>query len=60
MKSFDKDRNLVEHDPCEFFDDIEYMPSMDSAIHYVMNPEKSDFPEAAKRQRDGYWLKRYE
>lgn len=32
------------------------MPSMDSAHHYMMSPERSDFPDAAQRQQK-YWIK---
>lgn len=30
------------------------MPSMDLAVHYLLNPDKCDFPESAKRQQE-WW-----
>lgn len=30
------------------------MPSMDRVLYYLMNPEESDFPECARKQRD-WW-----
>lgn len=30
------------------------MHSMDTAIHYVLNPHKCEFPEAAQRQQE-WW-----
>ena len=38
MKHFDHDRKLVDGEPCEFWDDIDYQPSMDACYHAWMQP----------------------
>lgn len=46
-----------ERMPCPYNEFSEHctgdMPSGDVALHYVLNPHKSDFPDAARRQ--GEW-----
>lgn len=55
VQHFNENRELVDGPPCEFWDDIEYQPSMDKALHYLMNPDKSDFPDAARRERKWWY-----
>ena len=38
MRHFDPDRKLVDGEPCEFWDDIDYQPSMDACYHEWMQP----------------------
>ena len=56
MRHFNEKRELVESPPNEFRDDIEYMSSMDTTLYYLNQPEKSQFPDAAKRQKN-WWDK---
>lgn len=51
MRHFNEKRELVESEPSEFWDDIDYMPSMDRALWYLFNPEKCDVPDCAIRQQ---------
>ena len=39
MKYFNDSRQLVDGPPCEFWDDIEYMPTMDTAWHHWQQPQ---------------------
>jgi hypothetical protein len=39
VKYFDETRTLVDGPPCEFWDDIEYQPSMDESYHHWMQPQ---------------------
>ena len=39
MKHFNEKRELVEGPPAEFWDDIEYMETMDVSYHYWMLPQ---------------------
>ena len=39
MRHFNNKRELVESSPCEFWDDIEYMDSMDLTWHYANQDE---------------------
>ena len=39
MKHFNENRELVEGEPCEFWDDCEYQPSMDESYHQWMQPK---------------------
>lgn len=51
MRHFNEKRELVEGDPCEFWDDVEYMRSMDMTMYYIFNPDKCDFPRNAIEQQ---------
>jgi hypothetical protein len=44
MKHFNERRELVESEPCELWDDIDYQPSMDEAYHQWLQPRwKKEF-----------------
>ena len=51
MRHFNDKRELVEGNPCEYWDDIEYMGSMDMTMHYIFNPDKCDYPRNAIEQQ---------
>lgn len=51
MRHFNEQRELVEGEPCEFWDDAFYFPSMDLMMHYIFNPEKCEHPRNATEQQ---------